>query len=162
MNYKIILVLLLFISMIGITTAVDFQSPMNGSDNTYYNVSYKAANGSFTPFSVWIFVACAGFYLLLISFLAKPEQNADIFGYLSVPALGLAAWQSLALDVITGSGVTSQSGKYVLMENHTIYSITGVTVIFIILFVVSLLNVYRLIMLNRDTSDDETYTDSTR
>jgi len=159
MNYKIILVLLLFISMIGITAAADFQAPMNTSDSTYYNVSYKAASGSFTPFSVWIFVACAGFYLMLISFLAKPEQNADIFAYLAVPVLGLASWQSVALDVITGSGVTSQSGKYVLMENHTIYSITGVTIIFIILFIVSLLNVYRVIMLNRDPNE-VTYEDS--
>jgi len=153
MNYKIFVVLLLFVSMIGITTAADFQSPMNGSDSTYYNVSYKQANGNFTPFSVWIFVACAGFYLMLISFLAKAEQNADIFAYLAVPALGLAAYQSLSLDVITGSGVTSQAGKYVLMENHTIYSITGVTIIFVILFIVSLLNVYRVVMLNRDPNE---------
>jgi hypothetical protein len=159
MNYKIFIVLLLFVSMIGLTTAADFQAPMNGTDQTYYNVSYQKANGSFTPFSVWIFVACAGFYLMLISFLAKPEQNADIFAYLAVPALGLAAYQSLALDVITGSGVTSQAGKYVLLENHTIYSITGVTIIFVILLIVSLLNVYRVVMLNRDPNE-VTYEDS--
>jgi hypothetical protein len=153
MNYKIILILVFLISLIGISAGADFQAPMNTSDATYYNVSYTSASGNFTPFSIWIFVAAAGVYMMLISFLAKPEQNADIFAYLSVPVIGLAAWQSLALDVITGSGVTSQAGKYVLMEQHTIYSITGVTIIFIILFIVSILNVYRVVMLGKDPNE---------
>jgi hypothetical protein len=159
MNYKIIIVSILLLTMVGITMAADFQSPINSTDNTYYNVSYKLGNASFTPFSVWVFVAAAGFYLMLFSFLAKPEQNNDIFGYLAVPALALAAYQSLALDFITGSGVTAHNGNYVLLEQHTIYSITGVTVIFIILFIISILNVYRLIILNKNTDETE-YEDS--
>jgi hypothetical protein len=158
MNYKGLFILIICILLIGITTAADFQNNMN--DNTYYNVSYKAATGNFTPFSIWIFVAAAGFYLMLISFLATSEQNSDIFAYLAVPALGLASWQSLALDVITGSGVASQQGSYALLEQHTIYSITGITIIFIIFFIISILNVYRVIMLNKDPNEIE-YTDST-
>jgi hypothetical protein len=153
MKFKFLLIAIFLISLIGISAGADFQAPMNTSDAAFYNVSYTAASGNFTPFSVWIFVAAAGFYLMLISFLAKPEQNADIFAYLAVPILGLASWQSLALDVITGSGVTSQAGKYVLMEQHTIYSITGVTIIFIILFIVSILNVYRVVMLGKDPNE---------
>jgi hypothetical protein len=153
MNYKSLFILVSILFLIGITTASDFQAPMNPSDNTYYNVSYKSASGSFTPFAIWIFVAAAGFYLMLISFLATSQQNSDIFAYLAVPTIGLATWQSLALDVITGSGVTSQSGSYVLLEQHTIYSIPGLSVIFIILFVVSLLNVYRVVMLNKDPNE---------
>jgi hypothetical protein len=154
MNFKFLLLLIGIISIIGIVSA-DFQAPMNTSDNTYYNVSYKAGNSNFTPFSVWVFVAAAGFYLMLFSFLARPEQNNDIFAYLAVPALGLAAWQSLALDFITGSGVTSQNGNYVMLEQHTIYSITGVTIIFIILFIISLLNIYRIVMLTKSEPEYE-------
>lgn len=159
MNYKVILVLISVLFLIGVTTAADFQDTMNPSDNTYYNVSYKTASGNFTPFAIWIFVAAAGFYLMLISFLATTEQNSDIFAYLAVPAIGLATWQSLALDVITGSGVTSQAGSFVLLEQHTIYNITGLTIIFVILFIVSLLNVYRVVMLNKDPNEVE-YEDS--
>jgi hypothetical protein len=158
MNYKGLFILIICILLIGITTAADFQTNMN--DNTYYNVSYKAATGNFTPFSIWIFVAAAGFYLMLISFLATPEQNSDIFAYLAVPLLGLASWQSLALDVITGSGVASQQGSYALLEQHTIYSITGITIIFIIFFIISILNVYRVVILNKDPNEVE-YNDST-
>jgi hypothetical protein len=157
MNYKIILVLVSILFLIGLSTAADFQVSMD--ENTYYNVSYKAAAGNFTPFAIWIFVAAAGFYLLLISFLTTQEQNSDIFAYLAVPTIGLAAYQSLALDVITGSGVTSQQGVFVLLEQHTIYSVTAVTIIFIILFVISLLNVYRVVMLNKDPNEVE-YRDS--
>lgn len=157
MNFKSLLILVSIIFLIGIASAADFQANM--PNNTYYNVSYTAASGNFTPFSIWIFVAAAGFYLMLISFLATSEQNNDIFAYLAVPTLGLATWQSLALDVITGSGVTSQTGSYVLLEQHTIYSITGLTIIFLILFIVSLLNVYRVIMMNRDPNEVE-YEDS--
>jgi len=159
MEFKIILSLVILFALVGIAAAADFQAPINTTDNTYYNVSYKTASGSFTPFSIWIFVAAAGFYLMLISFLTTQEQNSDMFAYLAVPILALSAWQSAALDVITGSGVTSQAGKYVLLEQHTIYSITGVTIIFIILFVVSLLNIYRVLLLNRD-KNETVYEDS--
>jgi hypothetical protein len=157
MNYKGLFILISFIFLIGISTAADFQNTMN--DNTYYNVSYKSATGNFTPFSIWIFVAAAGFYLMLISFLATSEQNSDIYAYLAVPFLALSSWQSLALDVITGSGVASQQGSYALLEQHTIYSITGITVLFVILFIVSILNVYRVIILNKDPNEIE-YNDS--
>lgn len=157
MNFRIIIISILMLFMIGTVMAGEFQAPMNESDSTFYNVSYKMASSGATPFIVWLIVAAAGFYLMLISFIT--QQNSDIFAYLAVPALGLASYQSMALDVITGSGVTSQSGKYVMMEQHTIYSITGVTIIFVILFIISLLNVYRVVMMNKDPNEIE-YEDS--
>jgi hypothetical protein len=157
MDYKILLVLLFLVSMIGISTGADFQSPMQ--NNTYYNVSYTQPSGSFIPLSIWIFIAGAGFYLLLISFLATGNQNSDIFGYLAVPVIGLATWLSTGLDIITGSGVTSQGGSFVMMEQHTIYNVPGLTIVFIVLFIVSILNIYRLIVINRDPDATE-YEDS--
>lgn len=149
--YTSVFLILVFALNITFVSAADFQEPMG--DNTYYNVSYKMASNNATPFSVWIFIAAAGFYLLLFSFLASPEQNNDIFAYLSVPILGLATWQSLSLDVITGSGVTSQSGNFVMMEQHTIYAIPGITIIFVICFIISLLNIYRVNILNKDPNE---------
>lgn len=162
MNYKILIVLSFLVLLIGPVLAADYQTAINSSTNTYINVSYRVADSNSTPFFIWIFVACIGFYLMLFSFLASSEQNNDIFAYLAVPALLLATYQSLKLDVITSSGVTSQAGNLFSSEQHTIYSITGVTIIFVILFIVSLLNVYRVVMLNRGDSDETEYVDSTR
>jgi hypothetical protein len=161
MKLSIILSIIFLLAMVGIVSA-DFQQPINTSDNAYYNVSYTKATGGFTPFSVFVLVAAAGFYLLLFSLVGKPEHNNDIIGYLAVPALGLATWQSLSIDVITGSGIASQAGNYVMMEQHTVYNMTSVTVIFVILFVVSILNVIRLILMSRGESEETEYVDSIR
>jgi hypothetical protein len=161
MKLAVILSIVFLLAIVGIVSA-EFQQPANDSDNLYYNVSFSKSNGNFTPFSVFVLIAAAGFYLLLFSFVAKPEQNNDIMGYLAVPALGLATYQSLALDVVTGSGIASHAGNYVMMEQHTIYNITGITVIFVILFVVSLLNVVRLVLMNRGESEETEYVDSIR
>jgi hypothetical protein len=158
MDYRIILVLLFLISLIGISAGADFQQPMQ--NNTYYNVSYVQPAGGFIPMSIWLFIAGAGFYLLLISFLATPGQNSDIFAFLSTPVLGLATWLSTSLDIVTGSGVTSQAGSFVMMEQHTIYNVPGLTIIFIVLFIVSILNIYRVVVMNRDPDATE-YEDST-
>lgn len=161
MNYKIVLLsIICLICLIGPVMAADYQIPVNSSTNTYINVSYKLANTTATPFFIWIFVAAAGLYMMVISFITR--KNDDIFAYLATPLLGLATYQSLTLDVITSSGVTSQAGSLFSSEVHTLYSITGLTIIFVILFIVSLINIYRVIMLNRSESDEPEYRDSDR
>lgn len=157
MDFKILFISILLLLSVGIATAADYTNIIPPSDNVYINTSYKLADSSYTPFAIFIFIAAAGLYLMLFSFLATMEQNADVFAYLAVPLIGLATWQSTGLDVITGSGTASQAGNYILLENHTIYSIPGVTIILLILFVISILNIYRLVVMNRP---EEEYTDS--
>lgn len=162
MNFKIFFVLILLIAMIGITSAADYTNTVNSSQNVYTNKSYTMSDNSSTPFVLFILTACFGFYLLVFSIIATAEQNSDIFGYIAVPALGLATWMSRAIDVITSGGTVSTSSGIVTLESHTIYSNASITVIFIILFIISLLNVYRVIVISRGAVDEDEYTDSTR
>ena len=161
MNFKIVFFSILILTMIGIASAADYSGAMNSSQNVYTNKSYQMSDNSSTPIVLWILLACAGFYLLIFSIISDQGQGSDIFGYLAVPILALAAWSSRALDVITSGGVTTSNGNIVVLESHTIYSNPSLTIIFIILFLISLLNVYRVIVISRGSNPDE-YIDSDR
>lgn len=62
-----------------------------------------------------------------------------------------AAWTSRGIDYVTGVAIDSTSAISVV---HTIYQPDTVTAMAIILFIVSLLNEYRIILLYRDAKQD--------
>ena len=159
MNLKIVIVLILFLAMIGVATAADYLGDINSSTNVYTNRSYQMNTNSALPVVLFILVSCCGFYTLVFSVIASESQGMDLFGYVAVPLLGFAAYSSRAIDVITGSGVVVTQSGVVSLENHTIYSNPAITIIFIILFIISLLNVYRVIVISRGV-DEDAYTDS--
>jgi len=159
MNYKIVIISILLLALIGISSAADYTSTINSSQNVYTNKSYTMNDNSSTPIVLWILISCCGFYLLIFSIIAQENQGADIFGYLAVPILGLAAWTSRALDTVTSGGTVNTASGIVVLESHTIYSNAAITWIFIILFLISLLNTYRLIVISRGV-DEDAYTDS--
>jgi len=161
MNLKIVIISILLLALIGISSAADYTSAINSSQNVYTNKSYQMNDNSSTPIVLFILLACSGFYLLIFSIIADPGQGSDIFGYVAVPILGLAAWTSRALDVITSGGTVNTASGIVVLESHTIYSNPAITIIFIILLIISLLNVYRVIVISRGV-DEDAYTDSDR
>jgi len=161
MKFRILLFAILILALIGISSAADYTNTINSSQNVYTNKSYQMSDNASTPIVIFILIAASGFYLLLFSIISDSSQGSDIFGLLSVPILGAATWTSRALDVITSGGSLSTSSGIVVLESHTIYSNPVLTVIFFIIFVVSLLNTYRIFVIARGSDPDE-YTDSDR
>ena len=139
-----------------------FNITFTSDDLVTANVSYIPAQGSATPLPIAAGVAILGIVLLVISIVYRPENGADILSILSVPPLLVSAIQFLSIDIVTGFGVTSQqicdpviyeSTRFVLMENHTIYQMYYVTTILIIFLVISVLNIYRVLMMEKLTAE---------
>jgi len=122
--------------------------PATGTDTTYYNVSYMLAQNSSTPFAFWLFMALLGLTLLFASFVLKEAQGNDICAIMAPFPILITAWQSLSVDIAGGAGVAAIGGDvtntWVLLENHIIYSQLLISLFFALLFIVSLLNIYRV------------------
>lgn len=153
----LLVALLLCISPIAATNA-NFSVVFGPDDLATANVTYINSQGLATPLPVAAGVAILGIIMLVLSIMYKPENGADILSILSVPPLLISAWQFLSIDIVTGYGVTSQaicdmaipeSARFVLMENHTIYALYPVSILLIVLFVIAILNVYRVLMITR-------------
>ena len=139
------------------------------SNVAHYNVSYSLASNSATPFVFWLFMAVLGLILLFASFILKTEQGNDICAIMAPFPILITAWQSLSIDVIGGYGVAGILANdtvtkssvdvmrtWVLMENHIIYSEVLISLFYGLLFIVSLLNIYRIWLNNKviDSSED--------
>lgn len=176
--------LCLFVSPVFATTYPSGFSPVIEYNNTelvyglqstdfvHYNMSFTRDDNGSTPFILWLFVAVIGLALLIASFVLTTGQGAELIALIAPYPLLVTAWQSLAIDMITGFGVTSQVewvgngsilfqkdampniNEYVLLENHVIYSEVLLAVFFLILFIVSLLNIYRLYLKAKTIEDD--------
>ena len=124
----------------------------------YYNVSTIMANQPplMTTQTVWIIFALTGIVLLLLSASTNSEMCNDLSGVLSSLFLLVSALQAFAVDVITGSAFTSGTdAPYlgVMLQTHTIYHYDLWGVVFGIIFVISLANLYRLWLDSRKIVD---------
>jgi hypothetical protein len=131
------------------------------SDVVHYNISYSHEDAGTTAFPFWLFIAITGIVLLLGSFVLDAKKGGELLAVLAPFPLLVAAIQSLKIDIVTGFGVTSQIayygseggvqtaavpsvGEYVLLEHHIIYGEILLAVFFVILFIGSIFNIYRL------------------
>jgi hypothetical protein len=154
---KLFLVLLVLL-IAPSAMASQFNITFSSTDIATTNVSYVNSQGPATPLPIAAGVAIIGIILLAVSIVMRPESGADIFSVLSIPPLLISMWQFLSIDIVTGFGVTSQpicdtsvyeTGRFVLMENHTIYASWSVSLMLFIFFIISVLNVYRVLTMIR-------------
>lgn len=123
--------------------------------STASNVTYTYSKDNATPLNVALFVAAIGITALLGSLLLSREVSGVIMAIIAPFPLIVAAWQFMSIDIVTSYGSSAISTTYALMENHTIYTIYPVSIIMLVLFGISVLNIYRIIMAARPDREDE-------
>lgn len=151
---------------------VDYNLSYSNASKEYvhYNMSFSRDDNASTPFALWLFMAVLGLTLLIASFVLTTEQGSELISLIAPYPLLATAWQSLAIDTMNGFGVSSQVewigvytankgstpniNEYILLENHVIHSEVLLAVFFLILFIVSLLNIYRLYLKAKTIEDD--------
>ena len=159
--FAVILLLVLLVSLIpGVSAEVthNFTPVFNSDDFAHYNVSYQLNATQSTPWWIWLFFVATGFGCLFASFILKPSQRNDYFAYIApLPILisALIATGFSGIEVVTGYGAGSevavvkasgeiQAHEYVMMTGHTIY-VNDVLAMFLgIMFIIALLNCFRV------------------
>jgi hypothetical protein len=153
---KLPIILFLLLLVTPALANPDFTPIIN--DPAHYNISYSLATSSATPFPLWLFVAMLGLTLLFASFVLKLEQGNDVCALIAPLPILITAWQSLSIDIAGGAGVAALSNgtnTWVLMENHIIYSPVILAVFFGLLFIISLLNIYRIYLTSKTVEGGE-------
>jgi len=142
------------------------------AEYVHYNISFVRDDNVSTPFIFWLFMAVTGLALLIASFILTPERGSELVALIAPYPLLATAWQSLAIDTMNGYGVTSNTvwigdgspisqtdiipniNEYVLLENHVIHTEVLLAILFLILFITSLLNIYRLYLNSKTIKRD--------
>lgn len=106
------------------------------------NVTYTQAASNATPLYLVLFIATLGIALLLLSFLLRMNQGADVVAVVAPFPLFVSAWQFLSIDVVSGYGIVSTT----VYESHTWYTMYPEAIVMFVLFGISLLNIYRIVM----------------
>lgn len=151
-SIKKILIVSAIFCLIGIPAVsadtLNFTRIIPSSDLTIINQSFAYNGSPHTPLPFFLLMFLTGLAFLGLSVYLKPEQCNDLFAYIAPVPLFFSAIMSLGIDVHTSSGIsTIMSGtltKYVLIENHTIYSIFLLTVFIAILIIISIANIVRV------------------
>lgn len=114
------------------------------------NITYTQATSNATPLLLVLFIAAVGISLLLLSVLF--HKCPAIVAIVSPFPLFVSAWQFLSIDNVSGYGVVGA----IVYESHTWYTMYPEAIIMFVLFAISVLNVYRVVMqINPKEDDDE-------
>ena len=160
---KRILLCLVFLAILicPMVAAYDFTNIVNTSNvDTYYNVSRVANPVSAVPLESVLWLASLGIILLVLSFFARPDQCNDILAIMAVFPLGVASWRFLTIDIVTsGVGATFnprnnvENSVFMLMEQHSSTALYHEAVMCGVFFIIAILNVYRIILTNRELAE---------
>jgi len=122
----------------------------NTADLAHVNITYTVSQLGITsaPINTWYLFILLGVGLLLLSCVGESAIYQDLAGVLSSGFLLISAIWSFSLDVITGSGMSSQivNGipEWTYIESHVIYHIDLAGFFLTVIFLLSLGNLYRL------------------
>ena len=130
----------------------------NDDDYVHYNESYHISDTKYTPWWIWAFFVTLGLGCLIGSFILSPSHRNDYIGYIAPLPLLISALMCTGfsgLDVVTGYGVTGlvettqpngvpQTHEFVAMTQHMIYINDVLAVFLLILFVISIVNCFRV------------------
>lgn len=149
----------LAILMVSVVSAT-FSTEFINNETVYYNVSYSTAQPNATPIALPIVFAIIGGGLILLSFMLRSDQGSAVLAIVAVPAILISGWKFLNIDIVTGygaMGLTSATGDYTfaIMESHTIYQMYPEAIFMLVLFGISLLNVYRVIFAPISKSEED-------
>ena len=157
---KAILFLLILLILVpgfvqaNITTNGTYSQSFNESNTQVrINQSTTLYNYPATNWVLWIVSGILGLILFLLS-LRTPQTKSGIeintvISVLSWIPITFCGYASFAVDRLSSYGVTSQSGEYVLLENHIVYSFPVIGILMFVFLVVAVINTIRLIALNK-------------
>ena len=146
---KILLALFLITILITTVSAQNWTPSFDTTDKAIYNQSSSIDNSGSTPWEMFLASGLIGLGLFLFS--VRPRASAmelevdAIIGTISTVPIGFCAWAAWNVDRITGSGVTSQNGIYVMMVNHTLYSFPIIGILMAVFCVIAIANVFRIL-----------------
>ena len=160
-HHRLFLIALLFLMVVPLASAYsnEFTPIFPATDIVHYNRTYELDKSGTTPIDVWAAAIIVGVVLFLFSLLALPNGAEDIVSVLAWVPLGFACWSSFAVDTVTGAGVTSQNGTYVLMEHHLVQSFPIIAILLLVFLFIAIANTYRIVSLHRklNAQQDEEY-----
>lgn len=122
------------------------------------NVTYNQSFTNASPMELVLFVASLGILLLILSFVLRIDQGSDVVAVISPFPLLISAWQFLSIDVVSGYGVVTNSTSIsdsIVFESHTWYTMYPEAIIMLVLFGISVLNIYRIVIQYRKPQDSE-------
>jgi len=147
---RLLFIFIILMCFVGSACAA-FTPEFSSNESAHYNVSYANAPANATPMEMPMFFAVLGIALLIGSFMVSTSQGSDVIALMSPLPLLISAWQFLHVDVVTGYGTTIAEYTGLptvstMMESHMIYQMYPQALILFIFFLISLLNLYRVIM----------------
>ena len=154
---RYLLLLLVIALVLPLASATNYTPIFDTTTSTVHvNQSYKLSDSNSTPWWMWGGFVILAFVCMFGSFVLSQKQRADLFGYIAPLPFLISALMCTGLsgvEMVTGYGVASSIlncepiiSVYVLLENHTIYINNMVAIFLFIMFVVSLINCYRVYM----------------
>lgn len=126
----------------GYITVNSCAPPSPPANNT---AGYTNGAPNAVPLAIVIFIAIVGGLCLAIAVFVRPESGGDVFAVIAPFPLLISAWQFLFVDIISDGPPVS----------HTIYAMYPEAAIMLVVFGISILNAYRVIMLTRNNSSNE-------
>lgn len=142
--------LAILVCMIGSVSAAPFTNVFQNTTHVIQNQTFVHSSTNTTALPFWIFITFLGLVFLAMSALLKQEQGIEMWALLAPIPLLISAWQSRAIEYVTSYGAVygniGSDPTFVMLENHTIYSEISITIVMGIIFLVSLLNVYRVLV----------------
>ena len=162
MKYRVFLLLLVLSALVGPVlagaAAGNFTKTIDFPEKARYNQSYMIGTSNATPFEEWLFITLLGLSFLVLSLFAstKHENNQidALLAALAVVPIMIGAVTSTSIDIVTGYGAVAAlyaefTPVYTLMENHTIHHFDLTGIFLWILWLVSVLNLIRILLNHR-------------
>jgi len=157
----LLLVLLPGVVSANISTNGTYSQKFNDSSQVRINTSTSFYNYPATNWVIWIISGFLGLGLFLLSLrTSQTKSGIEINTVISVLAwipIAFCGYASFAVDRLSSYGVTSQSGEYVLLENHIIYSFPVIGILMFVFMVVAIINTVRLITINKMFTGEGNY-----
>ena len=155
MKRQYLALLILMIMFIVPVSGANFTPELPAGEQVHYNITTHIDQSKATPFDIWILGAILGIILFFWTLIGSPVSTSDLErdAFISVLAwvpIGWTALNSFAVERITSSGaVTTTTSGIVLLENHVIYHFDVLGYLFGILFIVAVINTFRILALHK-------------
>ena len=155
--------LIYFLILLAVVQCVDagtFNNNLPGNTSGYYNLSIAIHEDPYIPVELWVYAASVGLILLVLSLFARPEQGNDILSILSIPPLAWASWGALQIAFIrsgaagTNDPIVANVTNVYFLTRIDVYHVAGLALIFLACTIIAVINLYRILILNR-TRDRE-------
>jgi hypothetical protein len=134
-----------FFAGTGPTAPINYTPVFNVTSIVHQNQTFVNDKTGATPMPVWIGSVAMGIILLMISCVIPfPRGEEGLVSIMAWFPIGYSVFTAFKIDTVTGYGVTSYAGEFVLMEQHMIYHFDMIAMVLLVLFGFAIGNTYRI------------------